>query len=157
MDWGATTFTLLGLNFSVDLGSIVELNYTPVIQSLEQLFHVWSKRHLTPLGKIAVIKTLALSKLNHLFLSIPSPGKDIFIWNGKPDKVKRTILTKQYCDGGLNMIELNNFDCALKITWIHRIYSSCNTPWLKVAEHYLGSIKNFSCLDHSILYIYLSK
>ena len=78
LDWGATTFTLLGLNFSVDLGSIVNLNYTPVIQSLEGLFHVWSKRHLTPLGKIAVIKTLALSKLNHLFLSIPSPRKDIF-------------------------------------------------------------------------------
>ena len=138
--------SLLGLNFSVDLGSVVEFNYTPVIQSLERLFHVWSKRHLTPLGKIAVIKTLALSKLNHLFLAIPSPGKDIFknletlfykcIWNGKPDKVKRTILTKQCCDGCLNMVELNNFDCALKITYIRRTYSSCNTPWIKVAEHY---------------------
>ena len=165
LDWGATTFTLF-LNFSVDLGSIVNLNYTPVIQSLEGLFHVWSKRHLTPLGKIAVIKTLALSKLNHLFLSIPSPGKDIFkkietlfykfIWNGKPDKVKRTILTKQCCDGGLNMIELNNFDCALKITWIRRIYSSCHTPWLKVAEHYLGSIKKLLMLGSSYA-SYLSK
>ena len=56
LDWGATTFTLLGLKFSVDLSSIVKINYTPVLQSLERLFHVWSKSHLTPLGKIAVIK-----------------------------------------------------------------------------------------------------
>ena len=47
------------------------------------------------------------------------------------------------------MIELNNFDCALKITWIHRIYSSCNTPWLKVAEHYLGLVKRLLILGSS--------
>ena len=47
------------------------------------------------------------------------------------------------------MIELNNFNCALKITWIRRIYSSCNTPWLKVAEHYLRSIKKLLLLGSS--------
>ena len=164
--WGSTSFTFLGLTFSVDLDTIVELNFTQAIQSLEKLLRVWSKRHLTPLGKVTVIKTLALSKLTHLFLTIPSPGKDIFkkievlfykfIWNGKPDKVKRSVLTKKLCEGGLNMIDVNNFDRALKITWLRRFYSSCNTPWFKVAIHYLNSVKKLIMLG-SIYSFKLSK
>ena len=68
------------------------------------MLHVWHKRYLTPIGKIAVVKTLAISKLNHLFTSVAFPNKHIlkefetvffnFIWDGKPDKVKRTTITK---------------------------------------------------------------
>ena len=157
--WGTTTFTLLGITFSVDLDSIVELNFTHAIKTLEQLFQVWSKRYLTPLGKIAVVKTLALSKLNHLFLSIPSPEKNVFkkienlfykfIWNGKPDKVKRSILTKHLFDGGLNMIDVNNFENSLKLTWLRRTHTNYNTPWLKVAEYYLGSVDKITMLGSS--------
>ena len=74
-----------------------------------------------------MIKSLALSKLNHLFLSLPSLGKDIlklletkfykFIWSGKLDKVKRKILSKHYFDGGLNRIDLGTFISGIKITW----------------------------------------
>ena len=126
--WGASNFTLLGINFSVDLTNMIELNYLSTIKSLEKLFNLWSHRYLTPIGKITVIKSLALSKLNHLFTSLPSPGKNIlkqletmfynFIWSGKPDKVKRKTLSKHYFDGGLNMIDLSNFISAIKVTWI---------------------------------------
>ena len=49
------------------------------------------KRQLTPFGKITVIKTLALSKITHLFMSIPDPSNTFlreldqmlfyFLWN----------------------------------------------------------------------------
>ena len=51
----------------------------------------------TPFGKITIIKTLIISKLNHLFLAIPGPDENMirqltskmysFIWDDKPDKV----------------------------------------------------------------------
>ena len=136
--WGASDFTLLGIKFSVDLSNMIELNYLPAINNLEKLLNLWSHRYLTPIGKITVIKSLALSKLNHLFLSLPSPGKDIlkqletklykFIWSGKPDKVKRKTLTKHYFDGGLNMIDLGTFISAIKITWIRRLHYNFETP-----------------------------
>ena len=95
--WGATDFNLLGINYSIDLERITELNYSPAIKSIEKILHVWHQMYLTPIGKIAVLKTLAISKLNHLFISVPSPNKHIlkklesiffnFIWDGKPDKV----------------------------------------------------------------------
>ena len=153
---GNSKFSLLGINFSVDLTAMIELNYLPVIKSIEKLINLWSHRYLTPTGKIAVIKSLALSKLNHLFLSLPSPGKDIFkeletmfykfIWSGKPDKVKRKIISKHYFDGGLNMIGLDTFVSAMKITWICRLYNNFEAPWAKVVKLYLGSINKIILL-----------
>lgn len=32
LDWGSTTFSLLGINFSVDLEKVIELNYTKKIK-----------------------------------------------------------------------------------------------------------------------------
>ena len=59
LKWGATSFDLLGINFSVNLEEMTKLNYTPVIASIKKMICTWSQRHLTPIGKITVIKTLA--------------------------------------------------------------------------------------------------
>ena len=148
--WGATDFNLLGINFSTDLQRITELNFSPTIKSIKQMLHVWHHRYITPIRKIAVIKTLAILKLNHLFISVPSPNKHIlkefetvflnFIWDGKPDKVKRTSVTKNYQDGGLDMIDLNNFISALKTTWLRRMFMYSNAPWVNLALYNLGPI-----------------
>ena len=36
-------------------------------------------------------------------------------------KIKQSVIVKQYFEGGLNMINLNAFSQALKITWLRRI------------------------------------
>ena len=51
--WGASNFTLPGINFSVDLTNMIELNYCSTIKSLEKLFNLWSHRYVTPIGKIS--------------------------------------------------------------------------------------------------------
>ena len=61
-----------------------------------------------------------------------------FIWNGKPDKIKRETLTRKYLDGGLNMLNLHNFVPALKITWLRRFYHNPHTPWAKLARTWIG-------------------
>ena len=101
--WGNTKFDLLGIHFGVKLGDIITLNYEKNIRAIEKLISTWNKRSLTPLGKITVIKTFLLSKLNHLFISLPNPLPSIldrintiffqFIWDKKPDKIKRTLIT----------------------------------------------------------------
>ena len=63
------------------------------------------KRLLTPLGRIAVIKSLLISlisKLSYLLLMLPNPSvafqKELhniffrFVWNQKPDRIKRTTM-----------------------------------------------------------------
>ena len=44
-----------------------------------------------------------------------------FIWDGKPEKNKSDILTIGYENGGLKMIDLDNFIKVLKVCWIKRM------------------------------------
>ena len=54
---------------------MVDLNYREKLIDIRKLFLNWSKIILTPLGKITIIKSLALSKINHLILALPNPSK----------------------------------------------------------------------------------
>lgn len=79
----------------------------------------WKRRILTPLGRVTVVKTLLLPKLNHLFIYLSSPDKEIisslnnlfyeFIWSSKMDKVKRQQVTQDYLKGGIKMLDIINF------------------------------------------------
>ena len=109
-----------GLHFSVNFDEIEKLNYTPKLKEIENTLQIWSKQILAPIGEITIIKSLIISsKLNHLFLTIPNPKENIinqlvskiysFIWDNKPDKVKREVLS-QNCDmGGLKMLNIKMY------------------------------------------------
>ena len=49
-----------------------------------------------------------------------------FLWDGKPDKIKRKTIIKDYKYGGLKMIDINAFIRSLKGSWIKRIYDDTN-------------------------------
>ena len=53
-----------------------------------------------------------MKRLNNMFYN--------FLWSGKPDKIKKIILTQDYNNGGLRMVDLENFIYSMKITWIRR-------------------------------------
>ena len=73
LSWENGFFTVLGVKFTTNLFEMVNINYDAKIEEIKNLFTSWSKRSLSPLGRIVVIKTLAVAKLNHLILSIPNP------------------------------------------------------------------------------------
>ena len=124
-------FTVLGIKFNLNLRDMVDINYNDKLRDIKALLIQWSKRILTPYGRLVVIKSLALAKINHLLISLPNPPDNFikeldglffkYLWNGKRDKVKRSIVTKQYRDGGLQMITLSNFIDAIKTSWVRRL------------------------------------
>jgi hypothetical protein len=93
---------------------IVE-NLRPKLNSINSLLNMWKSRHHTPLGKITVIKSLAIPIITHLLTILPDPDKAlikeiedvlyIFIWNKPKGKVKRSLLKQEYSEGGLKMID----------------------------------------------------
>ena len=109
---------------------MIKENYNSKIQQVEKRIKQWEKRSLTPVGNITVIKTLLLPIFNNLLLSLPNPENAIlksineifynFLWNKKA-KIKRSVVVKQYCEGGLKMINIEAFSYALKATWIRRL------------------------------------
>ena len=120
-----------------------QINFKEKIQKIRPLIKLWNRRYLTPLGKITVIKTLLLPILNHLFISIPNPAEQTikelnniffdFLWNG-PAKIKQNVVIKQYCEGGLRMINLKAFIDSMKLTWLRRVILS-NSPWQSVINN----------------------
>ena len=129
------------------------LNFNEKLQKIKYLIKLWKRRYLTPLGKITVIKTLLLPILNHLFISIPNPNDRIlnelntmfydFLWEG-PAKIKQTVLVKQYCEGGLRMVNLNAFIKSMKVTCLRRFILT-NSPWQSIIKDCINFNEFFSC------------
>jgi hypothetical protein len=129
--WDPGTFRYLGVLFSVDSANMVHLNYTGKIEEIRKTLNMWSKRQLTPFGKITILKTLAMSKLIYLFVNIPDPSdaflKEIdsmffkFLWNGRQGKINKNCACQSYQNGGLKMVNINMFLSAMKTSWLRRI------------------------------------
>ena len=138
LTWGETDFSLLGLEFSTFLDKIPLLNYNKALGKMKMEVNKWNKRHLTPFGKIVVIKTNILSKCIHLLSSIERSDTFLkavnkliydFLWDGKPDKIKRSTMTNDYLLGGMKMVDIYNFDKALKVSWVKRLLCQTNSLW----------------------------
>ena len=46
--------------------------------------------------------------------------------NNSPDKIKRAVITQNYKEGGVRMVNVYMFMNALKITWIRKILGKEN-------------------------------
>ena len=75
--WKSNQFKTLGINFSINTGSMYNLNYRIKLNQIESLLNCWRARNLSLVGKICVIKTVLLPQLLYLFsvLRIKIPKK----------------------------------------------------------------------------------
>jgi hypothetical protein len=106
LNWSVSNFKLLGIDFSLDLSSMPDLNFRKEIIDVSKILKSWQHRKLTLLGKVTVIKTLALPKPIYLLTSLPNLKQSLFnfIWDGKPEKLKRNTLIADFEDGGLKEV-----------------------------------------------------
>ena len=110
--WKTSRFKSLGVNFSLDLGLIFDLNYKEKLKRLTHTINCWRMRNLSLIGKICVIKSLVLPQLIYLFSvhSIKIPQKFFnelnslflkFIWSGGKDRVQIKFVYSDYTQCGL--------------------------------------------------------
>ena len=140
------TFTSLGITYDMtDLENITNLNIEPKILEMNKQIRIWQTRNLTLIGKILIIKSLLISKIIHILLSLPSPTEtlfikieslfELFLWNGKPPKFKKQILEKTIADGGLQYPNIRHVDATMKASWFKRIYKSTG-DWVSIPHIY---------------------
>ena len=54
--WSQEPFSFLGMTFTDDLSNIIELNYRDKINYIRKMICMWSKRNLSSIGRITVVK-----------------------------------------------------------------------------------------------------
>ena len=126
------------------------------LRSMEKVLNIWKCRRLTLIGKINIVKTLALSKLifnsSNLYLPlhvIDATNKMIFdyIWEGKPPKIKKSTIIGEKANGGLKKIVFGLMEIALKIAWIQRIRQNSEAAWKVIPEYALSHLGGFAFLS----------
>ena len=139
-----------------------EQNLYPKLNDFTNCLKRWQHRKLTLMGKITVIKTFALPKLIYPFTVLLDPPREViqklnseifsFIWDSKPDKIKRTTLCRDYKNGGLRMINLEYFLNALKASWLKRIFDeeSTFTLWKSFYKQKLTSFGDNLVLESNL-------
>ena len=77
LSWGAFEFKLLGIQFTINLEHIVSKNYEPILRKVTNTIKTWNIRILKLVRKIAVIKSLLMSNVVHLFQTLPMPPPNL--------------------------------------------------------------------------------
>ena len=141
IQWSSIEARALGMIFTNNKTDIMKLNLEKKISQFETCLKQWQHRKLTLMGKVTVVKKFALPKLIFALSSLPNPLKSTidriekimysFIWDSKPDKIKRSTLIQNYEKGGIKMIKIEKFIMSLKVTWVKKILDSCNNGVLK--------------------------
>ena len=102
--------------------------------------------------------------MNHLFLALPNPTEQMlnklnamfyeFIWDGR-DKIKRSVIVQDYAHGGLKMLHLYSFICALKTTWIKKLILK-DGGWSEIVKLKIDIGKLTSVGEHYVDSLYQS-
>ena len=133
--WSTRKIKSLGVWFSSSKEEAAVPNYQEKKEKVSKILSCWQLRRLTLLGKVTVIKSLAASQLVYIMSSLPSSQsylKEIhqllynFLWDGRCDKIKRSVMLNEYKDGGLKMLDIRSFNYALKSKWVKKYLDDNN-------------------------------
>ena len=129
---------ILGIYFSLDIKIREDMNYKEILSKIKRQLGWWKQRDLSMTGKIHLMKTYALSKLNYVTSLTAVPKWVVtevekitfeFLWSGK-DRIKRDILFQDYKNGGLRMTNYRLFIQAQRISWLKRLlYGNKQMGW----------------------------
>ena len=135
----------LGIEVGHDVEFCKKNNWDNKVEQIQRLLIQWNKRHLTIFGKIIVIKTLALSQITYSATNTHIPDYVLprlntivynFLWENKK-RIKRKTLIGKFEDGGIEMIDINSYFKAIKVTWIKRLMNS-DSNWSVIGNHLIN-------------------
>jgi hypothetical protein len=116
---------------------------------MNNLLLLWTKRNLAILGKILIIKSLIVPIFIYVASACVVPEKyrkEIdskcfkFIWNNKPDKVKRNTVVGKLGNGGLMMIDIQSYFMSLKASRVSRLVSNEIVNWKVIPCKYFAKL-----------------
>ena len=147
ISWTSDPVKALGVYFGHDQKTRNKLNWESKIECVHKCLNTWKKRNLSLIGRILIVKSLAVSKL--VYIASVSSSCEMylkkihkliynFIWNGKRDGVKRASIMAGKNEGGLNMINFYFQEKACKMIMLKRIIEPGNQTWKILPRYFLN-------------------
>ena len=143
------TVKILGVYFShLFPARYIKENYLERIENVKRILGTWSKRNLSFIGKLHVIKTFGMSQFVFIMKSVGLSKpilKEInyifysFLWKQKMDgkkpreRVRRTVVCSDYEKGGLKMIDMETLQESIMLEWAECLMSEGNKEWKDIA------------------------
>ena len=159
---------ILGIFYSnTEPASELEINWRKRINNVIKILSQWSKRKLSIIGKLHVIKTFGLSQFVHIMHSISLPERACteinkiffrFLWNDnfsntKPsDKVKRSVVTNNLDEGGLKMIDMCLLQESILLGWAEDLLAPDMYPWKQISLAFFNTLGGKSAFKSKIFY-----
>ena len=125
-----------GILFQLDKNEMRTRNVENVKRKMEMQLLNWSRRCLSTLGKILIVKTFGISQIIFVLQSMLLEKSDFkqlnailykFIWNKNflaskaPERIKREIVATPTILGGYGMLDIEELDCGLKLRALGRL------------------------------------
>ena len=140
---------ILGVYFALDVRIKENINYKEILSKIKRLLGWWKQRDLTLMGKVHLMKTYALSKLNYISSLIVVPKWVMsevekitfeFLWNGK-DRIKRNVMCQDYKNGGIRMTNYRLSVKAQRMCWVRRLlYGNQDMGWKRFFDYCCRSV-----------------
>ena len=123
--WSNKDINVLGVTIAHE--DLVQKNYQEIIEKTSRTLKAWNNRGLSLHGKVQVVNTLVASLFVYKMMVLPMIPKTLvknidntirdFLWDGRKSKIAYKTLQNPTTEGGLNLVNLENKDRALKATW----------------------------------------
>jgi hypothetical protein len=139
----ATSVKINGIIFNMDKEQMANDNFDSLTQKMHKHFTDWSKRNLSILGKIQIIKTFGISQYLYSLAVIEFTQvqwKEInklvakFIWNKNyagnraPNRLSNDTLFKPVECGGFGMLQIDKVTCGLRLRRFSYLLERDNHP-----------------------------
>ena len=150
------TIKILGVYFShLTPARYIELNWKKRIDNVKRILGQWSRRNISFIGKMHVIKTFGISQLIFIMKSIGLSKpilKEInylfysFLWKKKMDgkkpceKVRRNVVCANYEHGGLKMIDMVTLQDSIMLEWAEALMSEGEQEWKEIAMFFFRQL-----------------
>ena len=157
-----TTIKILGIYFSnLFPAKYIDLNWVKRIEYVKKILRTWSKRNLSCIGKLHVLKTYGMSQFIFIMKSIGLSTKILkeinyifysFLWKKKMDgkkpseKIRRAVVCSDYECGGLRMIDMEKLQDSILLEWAEALINPEVKEWKNLALfhfRHLGGISVF--------------
>ena len=147
--WTSGPITTLGVTISNEPDKNEKCNFKPRLKIMSDTLNIWLSRNLSLNGKVTILKSIAIPKLQYVVTNLPITNNIIkdtekvisnFLWKYKTPKVKKSVIIQPIKYGGIKAPDFTSIVKACRVSWIKRLLSDNNAKWKSVLQELVHPI-----------------